>query len=175
MRFRRCLVAAGALALGLGACSSGSSSPSGLPTSSARPELLRWAAQKYGADATIGAVKCPQQTVPKRKGFRFVCTVDVDRVPLKIVLTETNRAGQVQWALGEALIITKKAEDAVAGFANDHGHPTRRVSCGRTTVLTRTPGQKISCRLTYADGTTGGASLGVKDLNSNVAWLGFTP
>ena len=75
----------------------------------------------------------------------------------------------------EALIITKKVEDAVAGFANDHGHPTQRVSCARTSVLTRRPGQKIACRLTYSDGTTGGASVGVKDLNSNTAWLGFTP
>ena len=91
MRCRRSLLALGALTLVVTACSS---SPSGLPTSSARPEILNWAAQKYGAYATIGEVKCPQHTVPKRKGLRFVCTVDIDRVPLKVVLTETNRAGR---------------------------------------------------------------------------------
>ena len=174
MSFRRGLVVLGALAFVLGACS-GSSSASELPTSSARPEILHWADQKYGADATIGEVKCPRATVPKRKGFRFVCTVDVDRAPLRILLTETDGNGRVHWVQSEALIFTKKVEAAVATYANGHAHPAREVSCGSASVLTRKPGEKITCRVTYADGITGSAVVGVKDVNSNVALLGVTP
>ena len=141
----------------------------------ARPEILHWADQKYGADATIGEVKCPRATVPKRKGFRFVCTVDINRAPLHIVLTETDRNGRVHWVQSEALIFTKKVEAAVAAYGAGHGHPTRKVSCGSQAVLTRKPGAKITCQVTYADGSTGSAVVGVKDVNSNVALLSVTP
>jgi hypothetical protein len=175
MRFRRGLVALGAFAFVVSACSSGSSSTPQLPTSRARPAILYWAARKYGADATIGAVRCPQERVPKRRGFRFVCTVDIDRVPLHLVVTETDRHGRMEWVQSEALIVTKKAEEAVAIYADQHGRPTRKVSCGSTSVLTRIPGQKIACEVTSADGTKGVAVLGVQDLHSNVALLSLTP
>jgi hypothetical protein len=90
-------------------------------------------------------------------------------------LTETDGSGRVTWVQSEALIFTRKVEDAVATYADGHGRPTRKVSCAGGSVLTRKPGEKITCRLVYADGATGTAVVGVKDLNSNVALLSVTP
>ncbi len=168
------LVVLGALTPVLAACSSGGDSSS-LDLGKARAEITQLATHAYAAEATVGEVKCPSIDVPLKKGLTFLCTVEIDGVPLRLSLRETDAKGNVHIEQNQALIITKKLEDFVGGYANQHGRPTSAVSCSKARVLTATPGQKLPCTITYADGTTGTAQVGVRDTNGKVALLNITP
>ncbi len=168
------LVGLGALTLVPAACSSGGGS-STLDMGKARGEITQLATHAYAAETTVGDVKCPTIDVPLKKGLTFLCTVEIDGVPLRLSLRETDAKGNVHIDQNQALIITKKLEAFVAGYANQHGRPTSAVSCSTASVITATPGQKLPCTITYANGTTGTAQVGVKDTNGKVALLNIAP
>ena len=143
--------------------------------SKARSEIAKLATRAYSAEAKVGAVKCPKQDVPIKKGLTFLCTVDIDGVPLRLALRETDSKGNVHIDQNQALIITTKLENFVGTYANGHGKPTSKVSCSRATVITGVPGQRLSCTLTFADGSTGTAQVGVRDTTGKVALLSIKP
>ena len=174
VRIRSGLLVLGALVLVLAACSSSGGNDS-LDMSKARTEITQLANRAYAAEATVGQVKCPSIDVPLKKGLTFLCTVEIDGVPLRLALRETDAKGNVHIAQNQALIITKKLEDFVGGYANGHGKPTSSVSCSHGSVITATPGQKLTCTVAFADGTTGTAQVGVRDTSGKVALLSVKP
>jgi hypothetical protein len=157
----------------LGACS-GSGSKS-LDMGAARAKIATLASAAYGREAIIGEVKCPQQAVELKKGQSFFCTVDVDGVPLRVTLRETDAKGNVHIDQNQALLFTDKLESFVGTYANQHGRPVSKVACSPQKVVTRVPGDKVSCSLTFADGSAGTAQVGVKDTKGNVALLSIKP
>jgi uncharacterized low-complexity protein len=168
------LLVLGALTLVLAACGSSGDSSS-LDMGKARSEITQLATHAYSAEATVGEVKCPSIDVPLKKGLSFLCTVEIDGVPLRLSLRETDAKGNVHIDQNQALIITKKLEDFVGGYASQHGRPTSSVSCSKASVITATPGQKLPCTIAYANGTTGTAQVGVRDTTGKVALLNITP
>jgi hypothetical protein len=174
MRFRTGLVMMGALVLGAVACST-SSTPDTLNMSKARDSIRKLADSAYGEQADVGEVKCPGIAVPLKKGSSFFCTVDIDDVPLRLVLRQTDSNGHVHIDQNQALIFTKKLQDFVAAYTNGHGKPTSGVRCGSAKVITALPGAKLTCTITFADGSTGTAQVGVRDTTGKVALLSVKP
>ncbi len=161
-----------ALALGLGACGGGSDHGS-VNMGVQRASVLRLAAQKYGGQATIGEVRCPDE-VPQEKGRAFFCTVELDGVPLRLIMRETDDQGHTHIAQAEAAVFLRKAEALVTGYAARQGRPVQQVSCGKGTVRTAVPGTEVPCSVTFANGTRGRAVIGVKDTNNNVVLVSLT-
>ena len=73
----------------------------------------------------MGDVKCPTIDVPLKKGLTFLCTVEIDGVPCDSRCVRPTPRVNVHIDQNQALIITKKLEAFVAGYANQHGRPTR--------------------------------------------------
>ena len=165
--------AIGALALVLGACGGGSDHGS-VDMGVARTGILQLASQQYRGKATIGEVKCPEE-VPLEKGRAFFCTVELDGVPLRLVLRQTDDAGDTRIAQAESVLLVAQLETFVARYATSRGRPVADVSCGKGKVLTETPGTKVRCSVTYANGSTGRAVIGVKDTKDNYVLVSITP
>jgi hypothetical protein len=174
MRLTRILVMIAALAVGAAACSSSSTSDT-LDMSKARDSIRKLADGTYGSQADVGEVKCPGVAVPLKKGSSFFCTVDIDDVPLRLVLRQTDSNGHVHIDQNQSLIFTKKLEDFVAAYTNGHGRPTSAVTCGSAKVIAAVPGAKLSCTIAFADGSTGTALVGVRDTTGKVALLSVKP
>jgi hypothetical protein len=164
-RLRSALVLLCGLALLATACSSDNTKV--LNLAKAASSIRALAVRAYGSEAEIGGVKCPKQVAPQR-GSVFTCTVAIDGQPLLIGVSQKDNKGNVRINQAQAVIFTKKAEEAVASFAAQGGSPTSSVSCGVHTVATRSPGEYFSCSVEYVDGTTGIARLQVKDTNGKV-------
>lgn len=169
MRSTRWWVVPGLLVVALGACSG--SKPALVNMGPARSEILQLATQYR---LTVGEVRCPEE-VPRRKGYAFFCTVDLDGVPLRLVLRETNDQGATHIAQTQAVVLTSRVEGFIAEYANAHGHPVAAVSCGKATVRTEVPGTKVTCVVTYANGSKGKGVVGVKDTRNQMVIVSLTP
>jgi hypothetical protein len=162
----------GVLILGAGACSS--SAPDQLNTSKAADEIHKLAVKAYSSEAEVGTVSCPG-AVDMEKGGVFTCTVAINGVPLTISVRQKDNKGTVHFSQAEAVIFASKAEQFVASYADEHGTATSSVSCAKTKIITRAPGTKISCAVGYADGTTGVATLVVRDTVGKVGLVSIKP
>lgn len=139
-----------------------------LNVAKAEREIRKNASGVYAKEATVGAVRCPND-VPLKKHLVFTCTVNIDGVPLTVSLRQTDAKGNVRFHQAQAVIFTSKANDFVASYAGSHQQPTSKVSCGTAKVLIRSPQAVVTCKVTYADGTTGAAKLVVRDTSGKVA------
>ncbi len=164
-RLRSGLVLVCGLALLAGACSSSGNKE--LDLGKAEREIRKLSETAYGAEAPVGGVKCPKQ-VTEKKGAEFTCTVQIGGQPLLIALHQKDNRGNVRIDQVQAVIFTKKVEAFVATYAAQNGAPTTSVSCGDKLVSTRSPGERFSCTVDFADGTHGVAQLQVKDTNGKV-------
>jgi len=169
---RRLLALVGALALLLAACGGSDAEPVNLARAQA---TIRVRAQDaFGADATIGRVRCPGK-VEQEQGASFGCTVEVDGQALPYVVRLTNDSGGTRVELGASLLVTRKVEQFIADYAADNGERVQSVGCGSTKYLVRARGTKVSCAVVRADGSTIPAVVGVRDTKGNTALISFGP
>ncbi|HEY3723555.1 MAG TPA: DUF4333 domain-containing protein [Acidimicrobiia bacterium] len=162
----------GALALALGGC--GGSDHGSVDMGVARTGILQLASRQYRGKATVGEVKCPED-VPLEKGRAFFCTVELDGVPLRLVLRQTDDGGDTHIAQAESVLLVPQLDAFVARYANGRGRPVADVSCGKGRVLTEKPGTRVRCSVTYANGSNGRAVIGVKDTKDNYVLVSITP
>ena len=170
-RIRGGLAVAGVLALGLAACGG---SDDRLNLGKAENEIRQLAERVYGSEATVDNVRCPS-SVPIQKDLSFICTVDIDGVPLRVSLLQTNDKGNVKFDQEQAVIFTQKLEKFVSTYAAEHGRPAGEVSCGTEKVMTRAPGKELTCTVAFADGTSGVAQLVVNDTSGKVGLTSLGP
>ena len=170
-RIRGGRVLVGVLALGLAACGA---SEDRLNLGKAEIEIRQLAERVYGAEATVDNVRCPS-SVPIQKDLSFICTVDIDGVPLRVSLLQTNEKGNVKFDQEQAVIFTQKLEDFVTSYAAEHGTPAGEVSCGTENVMTRAPGKELTCTVAFADGQPGVATLVVNDTSGKVGLTRLEP
>ena len=159
-RLRSALVLLGGLALLASACSSNDTRV--LNLGKTEQAIRGLAVRAYGTEAEVGGVKCPKR-VALQRGLMFTCTVAIDGQPLLISVRQKDDKGNVRINQVQAVVFTKKVEAFVASFAGRDGSPTTSVSCGEHTVATRSPGERFSCTVEFADGTSGVARLQVKN------------
>jgi hypothetical protein len=160
-----------ALALVTAACSSGSTP--NLNIAKAEREIRSLTLKQYAGDVRVGGARCPQ-SVEQKKGKTFDCTVVVDGQDLVIRVDQKDDAGNVHIGQAQAVISTAKAESYVEAYAQRNGTPATAVSCARTKVVIRSPGQTITCRVTFADGATGSARMQVGDTQGKVGMQRLT-
>lgn len=162
-----------ALLCGLALLASGCSSDAKeLDLGKAESSIRTLSEQAYGGEAAVGGVNCPTR-VPLSQGLVFTCTIAIDGQPLLIALRQKDDEGNVRIDQVQAVIFTEKAEAFVASYASEQGSPTSSVSCGEHTVATRTPGERFSCTVAFADGRSGVAKLQVKDTDGKVGLQSF--
>ncbi len=171
-RLRSALVLLCGLALLGSACSSNDTKV--LDLGKAKASIRRLTEQLYGAEAEIGAIKCPK-SVPLEQGLLFTCTVAIDGQPLVIGVRQKDDAGHVRIEQIQAVVFTRKVERFVAEYATGVGRPTSSVSCGTKTVSNRAPGEYFTCTVDFADGTTGVARLQVKNTDGRVGLQSLEP
>jgi uncharacterized protein DUF4333 len=170
-RLRPALVLVTGAALLAGACSSGGSQE--LDLGKAERTIRALAVKEYGGQVRVGGVQCPQH-VAQEKGKSFTCTVNVAGQPLTIRVSQKDDKGNVHIGQVDAVISTRKAEAYVEQYAQAKGNPTTAVSCGRTAVIVRPPGEVITCQVRYADGATGVARMQVGNVNGTVGMQRLT-
>jgi hypothetical protein len=160
-----------ALSLTLVACGGGGSHGS-VNMGTARTEIM-YRVSHHWPNLTVGEVRCPAE-VPLEKGRAFFCTVQLDGVPLRLVLRETNGQGATRIGRVESVLFPRQLEAFVANYANEHRRPVAGVSCGKAPVLTEVPGKTVSCVITWADGTKGKAVIGVKNTTDDYVLVSVT-
>ena len=102
------------------------------------------AQEAFGADATIGRVRCPGK-VEQEQGASFGCTVEVDGQALPYVVRLTNDSGGMRVESVASLLVTQKVEQFIADYAADNDEQVQSVDCGSTKYLVRARGTKVSC------------------------------
>lgn len=157
----------------LGACGGGST-PKSLNLAPARQNLAELANQQYGAATTVGIVRCPQ-SVEQKQGNNFFCTVELDGVPLRVDVVQTDDQGALSFQQAQAVLVTKNLEAAASSAAAGQGTPTSKVSCGATPVLVETPGHEVSCAVTFTNGSTGVAKFKVTAVTGDPALVDIGP
>ncbi len=163
----------GAVVLLLSACGS-SADTEYVHLEQAEAEMLRLTNDAYGTQVAVGNIRCPRQ-VPQKKDLTFFCTVDVDGQPLRFDLQQTDDKGTTNFRQAQSVLITTKVEQVVTAYLGEHGKPGSEASCGESQLLVRSPGKEVKCTVTYADGGTAIATVGVKDTEGNVALLSVDP
>jgi Domain of unknown function (DUF4333) len=153
-----------ALGLLAAACSS---STADLNIGKAENEIRTLTVKQYGNAVRVGAARCPQ-SVEQKKGKTFTCIVVVDGQRLTIRVDQRDDKGNVHITQGQAVISTTKAESFVEQYAQRKGTPLTSVTCARTKVVVRSPGQTVTCQVRYADGATGTARMQVGDTSGKV-------
>lgn len=169
---RRLLALVGALALLVAACGGSDADPVDLAR--AQATIRARAEDAFGADATVGQVRCPGK-VEQEQGASFGCTVEVDGQALPYVVRLTNGSGGMRIDSGASLLLTAKVEQFIADYAADNDEQVQSVDCGSTKYLVRARGTKVSCEVVRADGSTIPAVVGVRDTKGNTALISFGP
>ncbi|MGZ4690152.1 MAG: DUF4333 domain-containing protein [Acidimicrobiia bacterium] len=152
--------------LGLAACGSSGPGTKALNIEGARQRILQLAHQEYSDDAAVGAVRCPA-VVQIKKDNNFSCTVNLSGMPLRIIVKQTDNQGSVKFQQAQSVLVPKKMGDVVVTYGAQQGTPVSSVSCGRTPVIIEGPGKKVTCAVTFADGSTGVATFRVNDVLGN--------
>lgn len=173
-RIRFGVVLVGALALVLSACGGGSDDSEVLNLDKAKQEILRLSESAFSSQFRVGAVRCPSE-VPQKKGLTFFCTVDIENEPLRVNIEQTDDAGNVKILQAQAVLVTQKMEEFVGSYLNKQGKTGSTVDCGDVLVHIETPGRQLKCSITYADGTKGVATLGVKDTTGTTPLISIKP
>ena len=166
------LVCALAVPMALTACGGGSSSRGSVNMGTARSEIMYRVSHHY-PNVTIGEVRCPAE-VTLEKGRAFFCTVELDGVPLRLVLRETDDRGHTRIGKVESVLFPRQVEAFVTKYANEHRRPVAAVSCGKAQVLTEVPGKTVNCVITWVDGTKGRAVIGVKNTRDDYVLVRVT-
>jgi hypothetical protein len=154
-----------ALVLVLGACSTSGSKQ--LNIAKAKKEITKLADGVYSREATVGRVVCPNSVEVKRDLIVF-CTVDIDGVPLRVSLKQTDTKGNVRIDQTQSVIFTSKLETFVSSYGQTHGTPVRAVRCGNAKVITAAPGKVLTCAVDFPGGRHGQAKIVVNDTTGKV-------
>jgi Domain of unknown function (DUF4333) len=157
----------------LGACG-GTSTPKSLNLDAGRQKLAEVYGQKYGSTTTVGLVRCPGP-VEMKQGVNFFCTIDLGGVPLRVDVIQTDDQGGLTFQPGQAGLITKNLEALAATAAASQGTPVSTVSCGTTAVLVVTPGNEVSCAVTFTNGSPGVAKFKVTAVEGNPTLVDLGP
>jgi len=111
----------------------------------------------------IGNVACPE-TVPKRTGATFHCTVQLPGAFLVVDGTVTAGNGTVALAAAHAVLPKAQLEQFVAANAS----LPATVDCGPAPFRVARAGQVVACRAALADGTARTVELTVADTAGTV-------
>ena len=116
------------------------------PEHRARPssEILEIVDGVYGDQSTVDDVRCPDE-VPMEEGLTFICTVDIDGVPLRVAVTPDQRRGRGEHPTRpRPCCVTKKIEDVVASYVSRAREArAARSRAATTTFLVRSPGKEM--------------------------------
>jgi Domain of unknown function (DUF4333) len=93
---------------------------------------------------TAPEVHCPR-SVPATPGTRFTCTATLDRQPLRVVGTVTDRRGQFEVHATRAVVVMPAAEREITeNLSNRVGGPVS-VTCPAPELLVADPGHTFRC------------------------------
>ena len=145
--------------VGLSACASG---PDQLDVARVRRAVDARARLDYPGVA-LGLTRCPN-TVDKRRGASFVCTVPVGNLKLRVRVAQRDANGHIQLAAQQAVIQKPSVEQFVA----QHASISAMVSCGTQAVLVLEPGARFPCSVSFNDGTMQTVSVRVVDAAGTV-------
>jgi uncharacterized protein (UPF0212 family) len=145
--------------IGFSACASG---PDQLDVARVRRAVDTRARLDYPG-VPLGRTRCPN-TVDKRRGASFVCTVPVADLRLRVRVSQRDANGHIQLAAQQAVIQKTSVEQFVA----QHASISAMVSCGTQAVLVLAPGARFPCSVSFTDGTMQTVSVRVVDTAGTV-------
>jgi hypothetical protein len=146
---------------------------SDLDLATVQREILVRTEATYGTDGEVGEVTCPER-IEQAQGNDFVCTIEIDDEDLAIRAQQIDDDETVRLSKLQSVIPTSDAVEYVTSFGARHGRPVTEVSCGRQSLVIRAPGERIVCRVEFADGTEGVARLQVADTEGKIGMQGFS-
>lgn len=114
-------------------------------------------------DLPVTRVRCPKK-VKVKAAVTATCTVTAGTYALEMLVTVTDKKGNVTIASTQAVIPKANAEFLVA--ANSTLGAT--VDCGPDAYLVRRPGETFTCNATFPDGTQSQVTVTVDDIAGNV-------
>jgi Domain of unknown function (DUF4333) len=171
---RRCLallaaatVATASLAVA-GSALAGSAGAAELARTPARRAVERSVHAAY-PDLVFGNVACPSG-ITRKRGVKFTCTVQLPGTFLVVEALQTDGNGNVSLSTQQAVIPSQLLRQFVA--VNSSLPAT--VDCGPAPWRVARPGEKITCGVTLADGTTRTVELTVQDTAGNVTVTAVT-
>lgn len=133
----------------------------------AEPGLRKVIADKWFPSLDVGAVTCPAKAVAREKGKVSECTVEVEKVPVKFKVVQTNDGGGIVPGRFEAILATAKAEDFIRRTVRD----LATVDCGTAPYFVRAPGAQFSCDVTATNGRQAKIYYEVTDPKGNIKFV----
>ena len=146
----------------------GTASAATLDTRATRREIARQVSATYQGLA-FGNVACPSG-VPRTRGARFTCTVQLPGTFLVFDATQPDGRGTVNFETAQAVLTRQAVEEFVAANAS----LAATVTCGTAAWLVVRPGQPLTCQATLVDGSVRNVQLTVRDTAGNVTITGVT-
>ena len=120
-------------------------------------------------DLEFGNVACPDG-IRRARGAKFTCTVQLPGTFLVVDAVQTDDRGNVSLTTQQAVI----SSQLLRQFVGVNSSLPATVDCGPAPWRVARPGQKITCGVTLADGTTRTAELTVQDTAGNVTVTAVT-
>lgn len=112
----------------------------------------------------LGRTRCPN-TVEKRRGASFVCTLPVGGATLRVRVAQRDANGHVRLEAQQAVLQKPSVEQFVA----QHASIAATVTCGTRAVLVLAPGARFPCSVSFNDGTMETVAVRVVDTAGTVA------
>lgn len=112
----------------------------------------------------LGRTRCPN-TVEKRRGTSFVCTLPVGGATLRVRVAQRDANGGVRLEAQQAVI----QKPSVEQFVVQHASIAATVSCGTRAVLVLAPGARFPCSVSFHDGSAETVTVRVVDTAGTVA------
>lgn len=109
---------------------------------------------------------CPE-SVKIEKDKTFECTAEFGTAKATVVMHQEDDKGNVKVVSVKGILISKKAEVAIADQLGQRFNAHFTVDCG-TRVRPATPGDKFTCTAKDVAGKGGPVTVTVKDADGNV-------
>lgn len=116
-------------------------------------------------DLPVTKVVCTPKKVKRKAGATATCGVVAGTYALEMLVTVTDKSGNVTIASTQAVIPKANAEFLVAANAT----LPATADCGPATYLVKKPGESFTCTATFADGTQSTVTVTPTDVAGNAS------
>jgi len=113
-------------------------------------------------DLAVTRVRCPKK-VKQKTGVTAICSVTAGDLTLGILVTATDKKGNITIASTQAVIPKALAEGLVANNATLHATG----DCGPAPYIVKAPGETFVCTARFDDGTSQQVTVTANDVTGN--------